>query len=196
MMDTKSVVLGRKHTLLHYLVELLEARFLKIVDFPEEIKRVEDGSKVTLAQIRQNMIFIRDNLKLLDKLINDLKAPLSGKSSLAKTSTSSLSKFKDSMSDFYESATLSYEKLDYRFKKALELYESAVIHFGEEPKISPDEFFGIFAAFITCYATAKSENETARLKEEESKKREAERTVICMIFTKRNDKIKDSRNLH
>lgn len=45
MMDTKSQVMGRKHTLLHYLVEALESKFPLIKDFTEQIKRVEDGSK-------------------------------------------------------------------------------------------------------------------------------------------------------
>lgn len=45
MMDTKSQVLGRKHTLLHYLVELLESKFPLVKDFTDQIKKVEDGSK-------------------------------------------------------------------------------------------------------------------------------------------------------
>lgn len=45
MMDTKSLVLGRKHTLLHYLVELLDSRFPSVAGFADQIKRVEDGSK-------------------------------------------------------------------------------------------------------------------------------------------------------
>lgn len=136
---------------------------------------------MTLAQIRQNLIFIRDNIKLLDALITSLKASVP-KSTLSKTSTSSLTKFRDTMADFHDTASKSYEKLDLRFKKAVELYESTVIHFGEEPKISPDEFFGIFANFISSYSMAKAENEAAILKEEELKKREAERQVIIIRF--------------
>ena len=126
-------------------------------------------------------MFIRDNLKLLDNLNTALK-PNSSNIALAKTSASSLSKFRDTMTDFNESASKSYEKLEARFKKALELYEITVLHFGEEPKISPDEFFGIFANFTSSYTMAKAENEAAIMKEEELKKREAERLVIFLLF--------------
>jgi hypothetical protein len=45
MMDTKSVLTGRKHTLLHYLVDLIEKKFSKVQGFQEDIKRVENGAK-------------------------------------------------------------------------------------------------------------------------------------------------------
>lgn len=45
MVDTKSTVSGRKHTLLHYLVELLEKRFPELLAFDKELSNVEDGSK-------------------------------------------------------------------------------------------------------------------------------------------------------
>ncbi len=44
-MDTKSLILGRKHTLLHYLAELLPLRFPLVVGFEDQIKRVEEGAK-------------------------------------------------------------------------------------------------------------------------------------------------------
>ena len=135
---------------------------------------------VTLSQIRQNLKFIRDNLKLLYTLLTVLKTS-APKSILSKTSNSSLSKFRDTMTDFHESASKSYEKLDTRFTKAIELYEAAVIHFGEEPKISPDEFFGIFAQFVSSYNMAKAENEAAVLKEEELKRREAAIQVFYVL---------------
>ncbi len=82
------------------------------------------------------------------------------------------------MGHFHSNASTAYEKLDKRFKNAQTLYESAVHLFGEDVKtMSPDEFFGIFWNFCVAYNTAKSENELAIQKEEEQRKREAERKV-------------------
>jgi hypothetical protein len=138
----------------------------------QKVRPFRSNLVVTLSQIRQNLKFIRDNLKLLDTLLTSLKISVP-KSALSKTSNSSLSKFRDAMTDFQESASESYKKLESRFAKSIELYEAAVVHFGEEPTIPPDEFFGIFAQFVSSYNMAKAENEAAIQKEEELKKREA-----------------------
>ena len=50
-MDTKSLIPARKHTLLHYLAELVELRFPLVVGFENQIKRVEEGSKGKLSNL-------------------------------------------------------------------------------------------------------------------------------------------------
>jgi hypothetical protein len=45
MVDTKSTVSNRKHTLLHYLTELLPKKFPDVVGFQQELSHVEDGAK-------------------------------------------------------------------------------------------------------------------------------------------------------
>ncbi|KAJ1344017.1 hypothetical protein BSLG_001157 [Batrachochytrium salamandrivorans] len=45
MMDTKSTVQGRKHTLLHYLTELVDQSFPNIQGFEKDLIHVEEGSK-------------------------------------------------------------------------------------------------------------------------------------------------------
>lgn len=51
MIDTKSTVQGRKHTLLHYLTELLEKKFPHLLDFHAELPNVEDGAKGRLLRL-------------------------------------------------------------------------------------------------------------------------------------------------
>ena len=52
MMDTKSSVVGRKHTLLHHLVDLIDKKFPKVRGFQNELKSTEDGAKgMTVARI-------------------------------------------------------------------------------------------------------------------------------------------------
>jgi dishevelled associated activator of morphogenesis len=122
----------------------------------------------------------------LESLLQALEEPVtetenkraSGGSLLSTASSSRNTKFRQVMGHFHSNASTAYEKLDKRFKNAQTLYESAVHLFGEDVKtMSPDEFFGIFWNFCVAYNTAKSENELAIQKEEEQRKREAERKV-------------------
>ena len=47
-----------------------------------------------------------------------------------------------------------------------------VLFFGEEPNTTnPDEFFGIFDAFLTSFAAATEDNINVRKKREEEEKR-------------------------
>lgn len=75
-------MLERKHTLLHYLADLIEKKFPNINGFEQELDQMDDGSKVTLQQIRQSLTTIRENLarvkKLLEEIEQDEKKKTSG----------------------------------------------------------------------------------------------------------------------
>ena len=149
---------------------------------------------VTLAQIRVNLIAIRDNVKKLESLLQvleagppsptkDAKVTENNKRSSIGSTFSNMSvsnaKFRDVMRQFHGVASGTYEKLDARFKKAESQYEKAVLLYGEDSRtMTPDEFFGIFWNFCVSFNAAKDENEAAIQKEEELKKREADRKVI------------------
>lgn len=45
MADTRSGLANRKHTLLHYLVELVLKKFKQLDSFDLELKHVEEGAK-------------------------------------------------------------------------------------------------------------------------------------------------------
>ncbi|KAJ3413863.1 Dishevelled associated activator of morphogenesis 2 [Chytridiales sp. JEL 0842] len=89
MVDTKSTISNRKHTLLHYLTELLPKKFPNILDFQDELSHVEDGSKITIPAIRQVVILIRDNLNDIKDLLSKLQKGTSNSTS-ASMSTISL----------------------------------------------------------------------------------------------------------
>ncbi|KAJ3028330.1 hypothetical protein HK097_005992, partial [Rhizophlyctis rosea] len=197
MMDTKSTVQGRKHTLLHYLTELIEKRFPELADFTTELKNVEEGAKVTIPQIRTVMIQIRDNLKELKILIDDLEKdkgksapkkvikPTDGPSTpgtsepvTKESPTTEEDRFIPIMKSFHNMATEKYEDLDKKFKESEKEYESVVNLYGEDVKTTtPEEFFGIFAKFVGGYQLAKTENEMAVKKAEDEKKKEEQRLI-------------------
>ncbi|KAI8924051.1 hypothetical protein BC831DRAFT_467748 [Entophlyctis helioformis] len=200
--DTKSTVQGRKHTLLHYLAEMIDTRFPNIQGFDKDLIHVEEGSKVTVAQIRLSLITIRENLKGVEDLLETLskteksdKGPsgkepkdakekqvdkkASNSSMLSTTSAASASsaklggKFIDIMSAFYEQTKKVYDDLEERFKKAEKTYEEALALYGEDPKTAtPEDFFGTFAKFTQSVMAAKAENDQAAAKEVELRKRE------------------------
>ncbi len=67
-------------------------------------------------------------------------------------------------------------------------YEKAVKYFGEDPhKTQPDEFFGVFAQFISSFYDAVVENERfKKLKEDEERRAKLELQVghrICTIIS-------------
>ncbi|ORX38110.1 hypothetical protein BCR32DRAFT_252057, partial [Anaeromyces robustus] len=78
--------------------------------------------------------------------------------------------FVERLDGFIENARKKFETLEALLKEAEEQFNKAVKLYGEDPKITPEEFFGVFSQFITRYKDATKENE-----EEEKKKREKER---------------------
>ncbi|KAJ3223051.1 Dishevelled associated activator of morphogenesis 2 [Clydaea vesicula] len=192
MIDTKSVITNRKHTLLHYLTELVEKKFPDLIGFEKELSHVEDGAKVTVPQIRSSLTLIRDGLKGIKTLLSNLEEDHTKaeqvlakkdikKGALGITHEPTIPKktvFVEVISNFFEEASKVYDEYDKLFKKAESEYEQTVLLYGEDPKVMfPDEFFGIFSKFCSSFVGARTENEMAIAKEKETEKREAEKKV-------------------
>jgi hypothetical protein len=203
MIDTKSTISNRKHTLLHYLVELVEKEFKDVIGFQNELMHVEDGSKVGIPAIRMALITIRDNLKSLDtllkqmeedkqKTVKEVPSATSVKSIASNSSAVLNTKFIEVMKKFYDQAKKVYDSQDEVFKQSEKEFEQAVLLYGEDPKnTTPEEFFGIFAKFTQSYVAAKIDNEAALAKEASEKKREEAKKVsmnLCRMKKKRESR--------
>ncbi|KAI9209295.1 formin family protein [Polychytrium aggregatum] len=187
--DTKSTISNRKHTLLHYLTELVEKKFPTATGFEKELEHVQDGSKVTIPAIRQLLKTVKDELKSIETLIEKLKGEGGAKPAVASKSNAPLSPDSDARSptpkplsfveiiqQFYDKAVKTLELLDEKFKAAEETYNEVVVRYGEDPKtMNPDEFFAIFARFAEAYKQAKIDNQVAIAKALELEKREKEK---------------------
>ncbi|KAI9325341.1 formin homology 2 domain-containing protein [Obelidium mucronatum] len=162
LVDTKSSVQARKHTLLHYLTEIMPRKFPQVVGFQEELTHVDDGSKVTIPQIRQIVITIRDNLNSIKSLLTKLEKDPTGTT------------FYQTLNAFYSNAFATYQDVDTRFKTAEKEFETIVVLYGEDAKTTtPEEFFGIFSKFVAAYNQARLDNEIAAAKVIEEEKKEA-----------------------
>ena len=187
MIDTKSTINSRKHTLLHYLTEVIERNFPDLVGFQTQLSHVEDASKVSIPSIRQALTLIRDGLREIKSLLENLEQD-SAKS--AEKKKGNAKSFLTTIGAFYSESFTSYEKIDAQFKKADQDYDLVVNLYGEDPKIMfPDEFFGIISQFSNGLLNAKIENETAIAKEKELEKRAAAEKV-----TLNNTRIAKKRN--
>ncbi|KAJ3158332.1 hypothetical protein HK101_001353 [Irineochytrium annulatum] len=184
MIDTKSTVQNRKHTLLHYLTEIVPKKFPEVNGFQEELAHVEDGAKVTIPAIRQVLMTLRNGLKELESLMSTLQREIETPASSPTKNTSPTRAAKDKMfmevlSSFHASASKAYEELDERFKGAEKAFEACVNSFGEDPKTTtPEEFFGVFWKFVQGFNGARLDNETAVAKAVEAEKKEEQKRTM------------------
>jgi hypothetical protein len=167
--DTKTCNNQSKYNLMNYLSHLVEKKFPGLSDFADEMANVKDGEKVNIATIRSLMVMFKSSLKqteCLQKILKRKKARELEKPDEVIDEDN----FVDRLEGFIASAKKKYDTLEALLKEAEEQFDKAVKLYGEDPKITPEEFFGIFSQFITRYKDATKENE-----EEEKKKREKER---------------------
>lgn len=65
-------------------------------------------------------------------------------------------------------------------------FDRAVRLFGEDPTtIQPDEFFGIFDAFLTAFTEARQDNENIRRRQEEEEKRAKQEAELRKLTLER-----------
>lgn len=157
---------------MHYLVEFLEKKFPKIVDFKDELSGVEDGAKVNIGNIRQLLTGMRQSLKELRDLLESLKKRGETNAELKQKNAT----FIETMSQFYLMAEKSYVRLNEMFVMTSELYESLVLLYAEDPKtMSTEEFFGTLAQFRSAFVQAKQENEEAIQRALDAERKEKEK---------------------
>ncbi len=193
MIDTKSNIASRKHTMLHFLIESMDKKFPEISNFQNELAHVEEGSKVAIPQVRTLLIGVRDSIKslkeLLEKISSESNSALkqktsnsslkSGSSSHSKTSSELQTKFEEMMHGFLSYAEDAYKKMDSDFKNAEKSFELACAFYGEESKTTtPEEFFGVFSRLCQSFTIARQENEQATAKMIADKKREEAKREI------------------
>jgi myosin heavy subunit len=167
--DTKTCNNQLKYNLMNYLSQLVDRKFPGLSDFADEMESVKDGEKVNIATVRSLMVMLKSSLKQTECLHKILKRKKAREEEKGDESIDE-DNFVERLDGFIENARKKFETLEALLKEAEEQFNKAVKLYGEDPKITPEEFFGVFSQFITRYKDATKENE-----EEEKKKREKER---------------------
>jgi len=172
LIDTKANMENRKYTLLHYLVDLVQKKFPELLNLHEELLNIEEGSKITIPDIRQVLTSIRCGLKDVETALNKIEKA----KELKKEEPPFPDKFPPMIQDFYKEAKEHFDKLNKQLDDVEQNYKDLCSQFGEDPsKMSPEEFFGIFKNFWNQFQQAKKENEVYEAKILEAKKKEEQK---------------------
>ncbi|KAI9032377.1 hypothetical protein DFJ74DRAFT_764072 [Hyaloraphidium curvatum] len=162
--DTKSTVVeDRKYTLLHYLAQLFEDKMPHLLNFTDELVDVEDGTRVTMADLRAILVRIKHGVEQLEVLLNQL----------SRSTKKNAGDFERIMKEFHASSASFLDDLTSKIDGIDADYDALCTMFGEESaKMPSEEFFGIFWKFCVEYQQAKLENENARARKLEKEKKE------------------------
>lgn len=161
LIDTKSSV-DRNVTLLHYLVEILERKFPKIMPLESELPDVKLASKVNLAELDKDIAVLKSGLSEIEKEIVVFE----------KQSFDRNVKFVSVMTDFVAVASYNFSEIEEAYSEMVKKFKETVKSFGDNADDSkPDDFFGIIDTFINSLNEAKLENERIKQQKEEEEKR-------------------------
>ncbi|XP_046383257.1 disheveled-associated activator of morphogenesis 1 [Ischnura elegans] len=159
--DTKSSA-ARGTTLLHYLVEILEKKFKDILKLDEDLPHVKEAAKVSLAELEKDMAQLRSGLKEVEREIEFHRSQV----------VTTGDRFLPVMKEFLSSATCRFSELEDLFQDMKTRFDRAVKLFGEDQTtVQPDDFFGIFDAFLVAFSEARHDNESMKKRREEEEKR-------------------------
>ncbi|XP_018564843.1 disheveled-associated activator of morphogenesis 1 [Anoplophora glabripennis] len=159
--DTKSSA-AKGTTLLHYLVQILEKKFKDILRLDEDLPHIREAAKVSLGELNKDMAQLRVGLKDVAREIefHRSQSPLAN------------DKFVPVMREFQATATCRLAEVEDQYQDMKTRFERAVRLFGEDTtNAQPDEFFGIFDAFLSALMEARQDNENMRRRQEEEEKR-------------------------
>ncbi|KAL1923354.1 uncharacterized protein VTP21DRAFT_8334 [Calcarisporiella thermophila] len=162
LIDTKSTQ-NPNMSLLHFLVEMLEKNHPHLLGFVEELQCAKAACKVSYNETIKEFRSIKSQLKRLRVELDEHYAK--------DTELEDGDLFPLKMREFLLGAEAKFEALEVRHNSMEVAFIDVVKYFGEDPKISTDEFFGIFARFLHSFERVKTDIESQREKERRAEKR-------------------------
>ncbi|XP_037934330.1 disheveled-associated activator of morphogenesis 1 isoform X2 [Teleopsis dalmanni] len=177
--DTKSSA-AKGTTLLHYLVQVIDRKFRDLLKLEDDIPHVREASKVSLGEMEKDIQTLRTGLAELVREIEFHRASGPAQQS---------DRFLPVMREFHATASVRFAELEDRFQDMKTRFDRAVRLFGEDGSIlQPDEFFGIFDAFLSAFSEAKQDNENFRKRQEEEEKRAKQEAELKRRTLERKNK--------
>uniref|UniRef100_A0A0A1XGR0 Protein diaphanous n=1 Tax=Zeugodacus cucurbitae TaxID=28588 RepID=A0A0A1XGR0_ZEUCU len=155
--NTKDV--DNQHTILHYLVTVIENEFTDILHFYNDLTHVDKASRVNLDSIQRAMRQMTSALKSLETDLQNNKVPQCDDD-----------KFNEIMSEFSYDCRQQVDVLGKMQVQMEKLYKDLGEYFSfDHTKYSMEEFFTDLKAFKDAFIIAQQDNVHQR--EEENKKR-------------------------
>lgn len=173
--DTKSSSV-KGTTLLHYLVQVIEKKFKDLLKLDEDIPHVRVAAKVSLGEMDKDIAMLRTGLTEVSREI-DFHRSAAGQPQAG-------DRFLPVMREFHAQASVRFAELEDQFQDMKTRFDRAIRLFGEDGSVvQPDEFFGIFDAFLTAFMEARQDNDNFKKRQEEEEKRaKQEAEVISILF--------------
>jgi hypothetical protein len=142
--DFKTV--DRKATLLHFLVETIEAKYLHVSDFHLELKTVKIAARVSGETLELEVAELQDGLKELKKTLQTIES-----------AQHEDDQFITYITPFVHKADLDMNSLINLYSQMKTEFTQTTKFFGESVKdIQVDDFFCIFATFIVDFEVEQS----------------------------------------
>ncbi|KAF7648127.1 hypothetical protein LDENG_00161540 [Lucifuga dentata] len=160
--DTKSSI-DKNVTLLHYMIGVLEEKYVLVTAFKDELQNVPEAAKISMTELDKDMGNLRSGLRSVETELQFQQV---------QASQGSADRFVPVVSQFITMASFSLSEVEESLSEAKQLLGEALRYFGEDSsKLQPDEFFGIFDSFLTAFSEAQQDNENMRRRKEEEEKR-------------------------
>lgn len=172
--DTKSSS-AKGTNLLHYLVQIIEKKFKDLTKLDDDLPHIREASKVSLGEMDKDISMLRAGIAEVAREIEFHRS--------AGTSQTG-DRFLPVMREFHAQASVRFSELEDQFQDMKTRFDRAVRLFGEDGSVvQPEEFFGIFDAFLTAFMEARQDNENFKKRQEEEEKRaKQEAEVIFYNF--------------
>nr|KAG5696961.1 hypothetical protein BaRGS_008423 [Batillaria attramentaria] len=162
MLDTRSSH-SKQVTLLHYVVDTLEKKFVDVMKLEDDLPHVRDAAKVNFKDLDQEINSLRKGLQDIEKEVEYFKN---------KFASTPGDRFVTVMQDFCTVVSYSFTEVEEAYAEMKQKYDSVLKAFCEDSKqVQPDVFFGIFDTFLTSFGDAKCENDKMKKQKEEEEKR-------------------------
>lgn len=160
-----------KCSLMNYLAQHCEKFEPQLLELNEELVVSEEASRVSIDGIRADITTLKKNVETIEAQIQACEAD---------KDRDKEDRFAESLKPFKVSACKEVEALEKVFSGLCVKFAETVEPFGEDVKITAEEFFGLLRDFASAFDKAKKENEKRRvmLEKAEKKKRAEEAARI------------------
>ncbi|KAL5279933.1 DIAPH1 family protein [Megaselia abdita] len=151
-----------KHTLLHYLADIVEKKFPEALTFYDDLSHVDKASRVNMDNIQKAMRQMQSSVKNLEADLSNNKVPQSEED-----------KFSEVMGKFAGECRQQVDILGKMQVTMEKLFKDLGDYYSFDPaKYTMEEFFGDIKSFKDQFMAAYNEN--VRVREEEEKRRRLE----------------------
>ncbi|KCV71794.1 hypothetical protein H696_01212 [Fonticula alba] len=162
-----------RHTLLHFLVEVVETRYPALMAFVEELEPAAEAVRVSLPTLQAEMTFLRRGVNQLEAELEAFDKMASSAAGGPDAAPADVRRFLEVMRPFYDESSKALAKMEKAFDQARNLLTEQATLFGEDPNsVTPEEFFSVFWRFGVQWTEARNDLAEWRLALERKRKPE------------------------